>query len=189
MFYVHNANLTASTKSTAGCTAVADAAGLATTFTTAQLNRLSENELGKTYNKVARGKMAEKIFTGLEEKLVAAAPKKTKAKAAPIVDETTGGATELPTAKPKKERVLKGPRKYRLLTCEPPAADAKVPPQLRQLCEIFSAKAAESDDPVELTKDELLQVMIAGGFVSKGNAWNNVMFYRMRLIELGCMER
>lgn len=145
-------------------TEVSSPEALAGLYTTAQLNRIAENYLGKTFNKVARKKMAEKIFPVLAEK---------------------AGATTVSSK--KKEPGERKSRLYTVVDCTIPA-DEKVTPQCRKIGEVCTSLASDGGK-AEVTKEQILDALQKSGFATKGNPWNNVMYYRAKLVELGVMER
>jgi hypothetical protein len=180
MFYVDNATMTASAKgrSGEGTTQVSSAGTLAEMFTTSQLNRLAETYLGKTFNKVSRAKMAEKIYPVIEEKLTV---KKSRGK-------KVGDVADVANVADGKEKAMKkstGPRRYVVNGIDLEKLPEKLAPQCRTLATILS-NSAGALGTVNYTKNELLALMSKGGFESP-NPWNNLMFYRRALIELGVM--
>jgi len=210
MFYVKNSDLTVHPNGAhgAGFTATATADHLATLFTAAQLNKLAQTYLGRTFNKVSRVKMAAAIFPAVERAIAKvqgdAKPPAIKADPLPSLGEAQTVLTgplildDQPTKATPSAKVPRAGRQYELYShVHALPTDAKVAPQLRQLHELMSSHAADHGDVVEgstircvkLLKSELLQVLKTGGFISRGDPWRVVMFYRRALINYGVMGR
>jgi len=218
MFYIKNSDMTVHSGvgglSGDKFTAVSIAAHLDLLFSAAQLNKLAQVYLGRTFNKVSRVKMAAAIFPAVERAI-----KKTQddaelaaAKAAPL--SSLGEAQTVltgplilddqPTKATPSAKVPRADRQYELYSpVHALPTDAKVAPQLRKLYELMSSYAADQGDVVrlgftvegstircvKLLKSELLQVLKTGGFISRGDPWRVVMFYRRALINYGVMGR
>jgi hypothetical protein len=199
MFYVDNIRMTAQRGEIRGgrSTLIASPESLTAAFTRSQLLRLAKNELGDTaIRKGSLASITKRIFRGIEDKLS-------------LDKVATTQSLLMGNDKPDLLMINYPPRitrdrVYVLRAGNYGSSEVRMSPQLRKLYEVITDYAKEHgiwgeytdealrvvrEKRVEVTKGQLLSLLAAGGFVSQGDPWNNVMLNRTQLIELGAMVR
>jgi len=165
-----------------------NAKDLAEKTTLTQLNRIADNYMDQRFSKVSKLKAAETLFPVL---LAAMKSSKTdKGSEKPEKQEKTTKVKKNSDGKSTDEtkKLGRGNKKYTI--CNPKDFDTigaeNLQPQCKKIigCILCSLKDGEQK---EVTKEELLEILESGGFTSRGNPWNNVMFNRRVLIDFGVM--